>query len=173
MSLRSQYACSREHRPCSEAQLLLEVEDILGWAARLVCRWLGELLLNDLLHKLLCLDASIWGVHLLIGHEGLDIHLGRDLVACWHDVVVVHVLDERLHTSALGNPLLGHHLCALERSTIHSGNKAMTEGPVLGTIVEGFHNDRLLSGIASLQANDDAACLDELAHGADKDWSVR
>ena len=66
----------------SEAQLLPQVQHVLGGTACLVCGGLGKLLLDDFFDKLLGLDAAIWSVHLLVCHKRLTVHFGRNLIAC-------------------------------------------------------------------------------------------
>merc|ERR1719498_590879 len=160
----SKVADQNRLRMCSEAELLPQVQDILGWLVVLIDWWLRKLLLNDFLHEFLCLDTAICGVHLLIGHEGLAVDLSWHLVSGWHHVVVVDILHEGLHAGALCDLLLAHGLCDLQWSSFDASNQGMSKTTVLGAIVKSLHDDRLLAGKSALEAHDNAAGFDELAH---------
>merc|ERR1740130_2092041 len=122
--------------------------------------------------KLLGLDTAIWSVHLLVRHKRLAVHFGGNLVACWHHVVVVDVLHERLHACTLCNLLLGHHLCALEGCAVNAGHQGVWEAAVLRAIVKGLNDHGLPACIAALKEHDDAVCLDEFAHGCKRENSM-
>merc|ERR1719478_2121864 len=134
-----------------EAQLLAQVQHVLRWLAGLV-RWgLDELLLEYLLDELLRLDTAIRRVHLLVCNEGLCVELGWHRVARGHEVVVVDVLDERLHFGALSDFLLGHLLGDFQGGLVDARDEGMAEGPRLAAVVERLHDDGLPACVAAVE----------------------
>jgi hypothetical protein len=64
-------------------------------------------------------------------------------------------LDERLDLAPLGPRLLSHSFCHLLGTTLDTSDNGMRELPILCALVILFDNNGLLSGMASLEDDND------------------
>jgi len=80
--------------------------------------------------------------HCLIHVRGLIFSLGT-------------YLDERLDFAPLGQLLLSHSFCYLQRITLDSSNDGVRERSILAPFVVLFDHHNLLPGVTSLKDNSD------------------
>lgn len=113
-------------------------------------------LLQRLLHRLFCLlPLAHFGERLVCDDSFETFQFER--VTCWHDVVVVDNLDERLHLAALVLSGFAHATGDLQRVALDTSHERMRERVLFATVVLRLNDDDLLAGISS--AGDDG--LDE------------
>lgn len=84
----------------------------------------GITLLQCLLDSLLCL-LTLRNLLEGIGSDNTLESLQLERVACWHQVVVVDDLDERLDLGALGLAGLGHAAGDLRRVALNTGDQCV------------------------------------------------
>eukprot|EP00960_Hanusia_phi_P062901 765298-Hanusia_phi.AAC.4 len=74
-------------------------------------------------------------------------------------MVEVDKFQERLDAGALLNLLLRHGLLHLQWRPVDARYNGMSVFPSVGAIIEGLHNDSLLSSHAAVQNNDNLPLL--------------
>jgi hypothetical protein len=143
-----------------ETELSLEEDQVLKWLTRFVSGHVLELVLEHGLESNLGCGAALWSFHLCLANPTLAVEiLAWKSVSGWDDVVVVHVLDERLDSLSLLSLLLRHSLSDWERSLLNTDNQSVTVRSRLGTLIEDLNDDGLLTSLASLSEHNDSSCF--------------
>lgn len=102
------------------------------------------LFLQGLLDNLLGLLSLRWLVQRVWGDSVLE-RLNVQRVSGWHQVVVVHQLDEWLDLGSLGNLLLVVGSGDLQWASLNADNDSVWERVGLGAVVVWSDNDNLLT----------------------------
>lgn len=146
-----------------ETELGLKEDQVLKWLTGLVSGDVLELLLHQVLEGHLGGSSTLRCLHLWLRNPVLAVEsLSGESVSSGDDVVIVDILNERLHSLSLGSLLLGHSLGNVQRSLLDSHNKGVTVRSGLGTLIEDLNDDGLLSGLASLSEHTDSSCLNAM-----------
>eukprot|EP00474_Spongospora_subterranea_P008362 CRZ08820.1 hypothetical protein [Spongospora subterranea] len=80
-------------------------------------------------------------------HHGADVHVDR--ITGRHNVLVVDVFHERFDLGAFQDLLLRHGLGHFLRVLGDAHDQSVAEFALLMAVVEGFHDDRLATGIST------------------------
>ncbi len=143
-----------------ETELSLEEDQVLKWLTRLVSGHVLELVLEHGLESNLGGSASLRSFHLCLANPALAIEgLAWKSVSSWDDVVVVHVLDERLDSLSLLGLLLRHSLSDRERSLLNTDNQSVTVRSGLSALIEYLYDDSLLTSLAPLSEHNNSSCF--------------
>lgn len=87
-----------------------------------------------------------------------------EVVTGGHDVAIVDTLDERLDLSAALDLLLSVTAGDLLGVTLDTDYKGVAEGVRFGTLIEGFNNDDLFTGLTTPSDDGDLVWFEEFSH---------
>ena len=149
----------------SEPEFLEEELQVAGLIMSTLGNWhVSVLLLKSQLQLLLHFASLVSLGHLVISDNALEVDFSSDYVSGGHQVVQIHVLDERLDIGLLLDLFLAHSLGHLSRVPFDSCHQSVGELSLLGTFFTSLDHDSLLAGLSSSQKHTHSSVFQELHH---------